>query len=51
MELPLANSLYDAGECKDVMTSYLACMKKVKGLNDPECRSLAKLYLACRMDR
>ncbi|PSS20159.1 hypothetical protein M430DRAFT_49852 [Amorphotheca resinae ATCC 22711] len=39
------------GECKDVMKSYLACMKKVKGLNDPECRNLAKSYLACRMDR
>jgi cytochrome c oxidase assembly protein subunit 19 len=26
-------------------------MKKVKGLNDPACRNLAKSYLACRMDR
>jgi hypothetical protein len=33
------------------MTHYLSCMKKVKGMNDPECRNLAKLYLACRMDR
>jgi cytochrome c oxidase assembly protein subunit 19 len=39
------------GECKDVMTRYLACMKKVKGVNDPQCRYLAKEYLACRMDR
>ena len=30
---------------------YLGCMKKNKGMNDPECRSLAKSYLACRMDR
>ncbi|KAH8591621.1 cytochrome c oxidase assembly protein COX19 [Bisporella sp. PMI_857] len=39
------------GECKSVMTSYLACMKKRKGMNDPECRELAKSYLTCRMDR
>ena len=39
------------GECKEVMTSYLACMKKVKGMNDPECRNLAKSYLTCRMDK
>ncbi|KAM3073137.1 Cytochrome c oxidase assembly protein cox19 [Clarireedia jacksonii] len=39
------------GECKDVMKTYLGCMKRVRGLNDPECRDLAKAYLACRMDR
>jgi cytochrome c oxidase assembly protein subunit 19 len=33
------------------MMTYLSCMKKVKGMNDPECRDLAKSYLACRMDR
>lgn len=33
------------------MTSYLACMKKVKGMNDPSCRELAKSYLSCRMER
>lgn len=33
------------------MTKYLACMKKVKGMNDPECRDLAKSYLVCRMDK
>ena len=43
--------LVSLGECKDVMTRYLACMKKVKGTNDPECRNIAKSYLACRMDR
>jgi hypothetical protein len=39
------------GECKDVMKTYLGCMRKVRGMNDPECRDLAKAYLACRMDR
>jgi cytochrome c oxidase assembly protein subunit 19 len=51
MEVPFADGLYGIGECKDVMMSYLACMKKVKGLNNHECRILAKSYLACRMDR
>jgi cytochrome c oxidase assembly protein subunit 19 len=40
-----------SGECKSVMMSYLSCMKKVKGVNEDECRMLAKSYLACRMDR
>jgi cytochrome c oxidase assembly protein subunit 19 len=39
------------GECKHVMMSYLDCMKKVKGMNDNECRMLAKSYLGCRMDQ
>ncbi|KAG5747036.1 hypothetical protein H9Q70_010285 [Fusarium xylarioides] len=39
------------GECKTYMTKYLSCMKKVRGLNDEECRDLAKAYLSCRMDR
>lgn len=39
------------GECKHIMTSYLSCMKKVGGVNQAECRSLAKSYLGCRMDR
>ncbi|CAK7242468.1 MAG: Cytochrome c oxidase assembly protein cox19 [Sporothrix thermara] len=39
------------GECKQVMMDYLSCMKKVKGVNENECRSLAKSYLGCRMDR
>ena len=33
------------------MTNYLACMKKVRGVNQDECRELAKSYLACRMDK
>ncbi|KAJ9157311.1 hypothetical protein NKR23_g137 [Pleurostoma richardsiae] len=39
------------GECKHVMASYLSCMKKVKGVNEDECRGFAKAYLACRMER
>lgn len=39
------------GECKPVMAEYLACLKRVRGMNDPECRLLAKKYLKCRMDR
>lgn len=39
------------GECKPVMQSYLACLKKQRGTNDPECRLLAKAYLQCRMDQ
>lgn len=39
------------GECKDVMMGYLNCMKQKRGMNDPECRNLAKSYLSCRMDR
>ncbi|KAK3496612.1 uncharacterized protein B0T23DRAFT_392958 [Neurospora hispaniola] len=39
------------GECKHVMTTYLACIKRVKGVNEDECRSLAKAYLTCRMER
>lgn len=33
------------------MSSYLACIKKVKGVNEGQCRDLAKAYLSCRMDR
>ncbi|KAH8665748.1 hypothetical protein BGZ60DRAFT_488723 [Tricladium varicosporioides] len=39
------------GECKDVMMSYLSCIKRVKGTNEAECRNIAKSYLSCRMDR
>lgn len=39
------------GECKQVMMDYLGCIKKVKGMNDNECRNIAKSYLSCRMDR
>ncbi|KAK8088214.1 hypothetical protein PG997_003175 [Apiospora hydei] len=38
------------GECKEVMSNYLECIKKAKGMNDPSCRELAKGYLSCRMD-
>ncbi len=30
---------------------YLTCVRKNKGMNDPECRTLAKNYLSCRMDK
>ncbi|KAI9761242.1 MAG: hypothetical protein M4579_001162 [Chaenotheca gracillima] len=33
------------------MTDYLACLRRVRGTNDHECRMLAKAYLQCRMDR
>lgn len=33
------------------MMEYLACLKRVRGNNDHECRLLAKDYLKCRMDR
>ncbi|CAK7268118.1 Cytochrome c oxidase assembly protein cox19 [Sporothrix epigloea] len=39
------------GECKQVMIDYLNCIKRVRGVNEDECRSLAKSYLGCRMDR
>ncbi|KAM7190633.1 cytochrome c oxidase assembly protein COX19 [Naviculisporaceae sp. PSN 640] len=39
------------GECKHVMTTYLNCIKKVKGVNEDQCRQLAKSYLSCRMER
>ncbi|KAJ2905071.1 Cytochrome c oxidase assembly protein COX19 [Zalerion maritima] len=39
------------GECKDIMTKYLSCIRKVKGLNNDQCRGLAKDYLTCRMDK
>ncbi|KAK3945252.1 hypothetical protein QBC46DRAFT_371702 [Diplogelasinospora grovesii] len=39
------------GECRHIMTTYLNCIKKVKGVNEDECRDHAKSYLACRMER
>ena len=42
---------YIPGECKDIMLSYLRCIKSHRGTNDPECRGLSKSYLSCRMDR
>ncbi|OCK97463.1 cytochrome c oxidase assembly protein COX19, partial [Cenococcum geophilum 1.58] len=38
------------GECKDIMTSYLRCLRSHRGTNDTECRMLSKSYLQCRMD-
>lgn len=39
------------GECKHLIQSYLKCLKLQRGVNDEECRKLAKGYLACRMDK
>ena len=39
------------GECKHVMMTYLACIKKERGVNKDQCRNLAKSYLGCRMER
>jgi hypothetical protein len=47
----LSRADLSTGECKQVMTKYLNCIKKVKGMNDPVCRDLAKSYLSCRMER
>jgi cytochrome c oxidase assembly protein subunit 19 len=40
-------------ECKHLISSYLRCLKSQNppGKNNPECRILAKDYLACRMDK
>jgi len=40
-----------SGECKNLMTSYLRCLRAQKGTNAPECRLHAKEYLTCRMER
>ncbi|CAN0191795.1 unnamed protein product [Ectocarpus sp. 4 AP-2014] len=37
------------GECKPHMKAFLACLKKHDSDHLP-CKSLSKLYLACRMD-
>ncbi|KAI9735158.1 MAG: Cytochrome c oxidase assembly protein cox19 [Cirrosporium novae-zelandiae] len=39
------------GECKPIMADYLRCLRRVRGINDEECRLLAKGYLKCRMER
>ena len=38
------------GECKDVMSQYMECLKKNKS-DHTSCRELAKGYLQCRMDK
>jgi len=48
---PTTRLLTWPGECKDVMNTYLGCLKKVGGTNDDSCRNIAKSYLACRMER
>ena len=38
------------GECKPIIAGYLRCLRRVRGLNDQECRMMAKEYLKCRME-
>lgn len=40
-----------AGECKHLIADYLKCLKSQRGVNDEECRRLAKGYLSCRMEK
>lgn len=40
-----------SGECKHLITDYLKCLRSRRGVNDDECRKLAKGYLGCRMDK
>ncbi|KAI6183768.1 hypothetical protein M3Y97_00524300 [Aphelenchoides bicaudatus] len=37
-------------ECRSEMFEYMKCINEKRGQNQP-CRYLAKLYLACRMDK
>lgn len=37
------------GECKDIMSDYMKCLKK-KNSDASSCQHLAKDYLKCRMD-
>lgn len=39
------------GECKPIIAEYLRCLRRLKGMNDAECRMMAKDYLKCRMDQ
>ena len=38
------------GQCKTVVGRYLKCLQEHAADQTP-CRALAKIYLACRMDR
>ncbi|BCR86913.1 cytochrome c oxidase assembly protein Cox19 [Aspergillus chevalieri] len=39
------------GECKHLIRNYLKCLKTKGGVNDPDCRLMAKDYLGCRMEK
>ncbi|KAL1958590.1 hypothetical protein VTO42DRAFT_4187 [Malbranchea cinnamomea] len=39
------------GECKYLISTYLNCLKSAGGVNDEQCRKLAKGYLSCRMEK
>ncbi|KAJ3168220.1 hypothetical protein HDU88_001659 [Geranomyces variabilis] len=38
-----------AGECRDDVKRFIACIKSAKGDNE-RCKPLARVYLKCRMD-
>eukprot|EP00271_Cylindrocystis_brebissonii_P000266 TRINITY_DN10333_c0_g1_i1.p1 TRINITY_DN10333_c0_g1~~TRINITY_DN10333_c0_g1_i1.p1 ORF type:complete len:123 (-),score=18.15 TRINITY_DN10333_c0_g1_i1:209-577(-) len=38
------------GECKEVMSNYMKCLKDNKYDGD-KCRAISKAYLECRMER
>jgi cytochrome c oxidase assembly protein subunit 19 len=38
------------GQCRTVVGRYLKCLQE-HGSDQTACRALAKIYLACRMDR
>ncbi|KAI0067938.1 hypothetical protein BV25DRAFT_893381 [Artomyces pyxidatus] len=38
------------GECKDIMTQYLECLRKNSSTSS-ECRHLNRDYLGCRMQK
>lgn len=37
------------GECTEFVTRYLKCIKQADGQNSATCRTLAKMFLECRM--
>lgn len=47
----LTYGLCHLGECKPIIAEYLRCLRRVKGMNDAECRMMAKDYLKCRLDQ
>ncbi|GLB36466.1 putative CHCH domain containing protein [Lyophyllum shimeji] len=38
------------GECKDMMTLYMSCLRENESTSTP-CRELSKNYLECRMQK
>lgn len=44
-------NLSGTGECKHLISNYLKCLKINKGVNEGDCRLMAKDYLGCRMEK